>query len=83
MYFFVPGNDAFDELTDEQKIYIQWGEEKGYNKNYKCRIRPKWYHVSQTWRADAFLIRQAHLYPRMIINEKEHLSQILCIKCDS
>lgn len=83
VYFFVPGNDAFDELTDEQKIYIQWGEEKGYNKNYKCRIRPKWYHVSQTWRADAFLIRQAHLYPRMIINEKEHLSQILCIKCDS
>ena len=70
VYFFVPGNDAFDELTDEQKIYIQWGEEKGYNKNYKCRIRPKWYHVSQTWRADAFLIRQAHLYPRMIINEK-------------
>ena len=70
VYFFVPGNDAFDELTDEQKICIQWGEEKGYNKNYKCRIRPKWYHVSQTWRADAFLIRQAHLYPRMIINEK-------------
>lgn len=33
VYFFVPGNDAFDELTDEQKIYIQWGEEKGYNKN--------------------------------------------------
>ena len=44
-----------------------------YNKNYKCRIRPKWYHVSQTWRADAFLIRQAHLYPRMILNEKKAL----------
>lgn len=71
--FFAPGNGEFDTLTDEQKIYIQWGEEKGFNKNYKCRIRPKWYHVSQTWRADAFLIRQVHLYPRMILNEKKAL----------
>lgn len=53
--------------------YIQWGEGKGFNKNYKCRIRPRWYHVSQTWCADAFLIRQAHLYPRMILNEKKAL----------
>lgn len=49
------------------------GEEKGFNKNYKCRIRPKWYHVSQTWYADAFLIRQAHLYPRIILNDKKAL----------
>lgn len=73
VFFFAPGNVNVDELTDEQRIYIQWGEKKNYNKNYKCRIRPKWYHVSQTWRADAFLIRQAHLYPRMILNEKQAL----------
>lgn len=73
VFFFAPGNEDFDELTDEQRAYIQWGEGKGFNKNYKCRIRPKWYHVSQTWRADAFLIRQAHLYPRMILNEKQAL----------
>lgn len=73
VFFFAPGNEEFDSLTDEEKIYIRWGEEKGFNKNYKCRIRPKWYHVSQTWHADAFLIRQAHLYPRMILNEKKAL----------
>ncbi len=73
VFFFAPGSKEFNALTDEQKTYIQWGEEKGFNKNFKCRIRPKWYHVSQTWRADAFLIRQAHLYPRMILNEKEAL----------
>ncbi len=73
VFFFAPGNVNADELTDAQRTYIQWGEEKNYNKNYKCRIRPKWYHVSQTWRADAFLIRQAHLYPRMILNEKHAL----------
>ena len=73
VYFFAPGDKEFDALTDEQKVYIQWGEEKGFNKNYKCRIRPKWYYVSQTWCADAFLIRQAHLYPRMVLNEKKAL----------
>ena len=73
VFFFAPGNEEFDALTDEQKAYIQWGEGKGFNKNYKCRIRPRWYHVSQTWRADAFLIRQAHLYPRMILNEEKAL----------
>ena len=73
VFFFAPGNKEFDALTDEEKVYIQWGEEKGFNKNYKCRIRPKWYHVPQTWCADAFLIRQAHLYPRMILNEKKAL----------
>lgn len=73
VFFFAPGNKEFDALTDEEKVYIQWGEEKGFNKNYKCRIRPKWYHVSQTWCADAFLIRQAHLYPRMILNNRKAL----------
>ena len=73
VYFFAPGNIESDALTDEQRKYIQWGEEKGFNKNYKCRIRSKWYHVSQSWCADAFLIRQAHLYPRMILNEKQAL----------
>lgn len=73
VFFFSPGNEELDALSDEQKAYIYWGEEKGFNQNYKCRIRPKWYHVSQTWYADAFLIRQAHLYPRMILNEKKAL----------
>ena len=73
VFFFAPGNKEFDALTDEEKVYIQWGEEKGFNKNYKCRIRPKWYHVPQTWCADAFLIRQAHLYPRMILNNRKAL----------
>lgn len=71
--FFAPGNLDVEELTDAQVKYIKWGEEKGYNKNYKCRIRPKWYHVPQTWCADAFLIRQANLYPRMILNETRAL----------
>lgn len=73
VFFFAPGNRPFEELSTQQQNYIMWGESQGYNENYKCRIRPRWYHVSQTWCADAFLIRQANLYPRMILNRKKAL----------
>lgn len=73
VYFFEPGNLPFEELTDSQQKYIRWGEKQGYNKNYKCRIRPNWYHVSYTWWADAFLVRQANLYPKMVLNNKKAL----------
>lgn len=73
VFFFALENIDVEGLTEEQLRYIRWGESKGFNQNYKCRIRPKWYHVAQTWHADAFLIRQAHLYPRMILNEKNAL----------
>lgn len=73
VFLFAPGNAEPDTLTKNQKAYIRHGEEKGYSKNYKCRIRPKWYHVPPSWTADAFLIRQANLYPRMILNRKRAL----------
>lgn len=73
VFFFAPGNVEADDLSEAQLNYIQWGEGQGFHENYKCRIRPKWYHVPQTWRPDAFLIRQAHMYPRMVLNEKHVL----------
>ena len=65
---FTPGDKPMEELSESARTYIGWGESKGYNKNYKCRIRKRWYYVPVSWRADAFLIRQANLYPKMILN---------------
>ena len=65
---FAPGDHPREDLNENERSYIAWGESKGYNKNYKCRIRKRWYHVPSSWTADAFLIRQANLYPKMIIN---------------
>ena len=73
VYFFEPTDLPIDELPKFQRKYIQWGEAQEYNKNYKCRIRPRWYHVSYTWRAEAFLVRQANLYPKMVLNNKHAL----------
>lgn len=65
---FTPGDKPYEELSESARNYIAWGEGQGYNKNYKCRIRKRWYCVPMSWKADAFLIRQANLYPKMIIN---------------
>lgn len=73
VYFFEPADLPIDELPKSQRKYIQWGEAQEYNKNYKCRIRPRWYQVSYTWRAEAFLVRQANLYPKMVLNNKHAL----------
>ena len=73
VFFFAPENKDFDDLLDEEKSYIRLGEKKGFNTNYKCRIRPRWYYVPQSWHADAFMLCNAHLYPRMILNKREIL----------
>lgn len=65
---FMPGDLPLDQLSDSARQYIAWGEQQNYNKNYKCRIRKRWYVVPNSWIADAFLIRQANLYPKMILN---------------
>lgn len=65
---FMPDDLPVEELSKSAQDYIAWGESKGFNKNYKCRIRKRWYIVPNSWTADAFLIRQANLYPRMILN---------------
>ena len=68
VFIFMPGDLSLEQLSDSAKSYIDWGEKQGYSKNYKCRIRKRWYVVPTSWTADAFLIRQANLYPKMILN---------------
>lgn len=68
VYMFTPGDRPLEALSEGASRYIAWGEGKGYDKNYKCRIRKRWYHVPISWKADAFLIRQANLYPKMVLN---------------
>lgn len=59
------------DLTDDELAYIMLGESKGYNENYKCRIRAPWYRVSTSWKPDAFFYRQVGSFPRIVINEKQ------------
>ena len=58
-------------LPDELKEYITSGEEKGLNKGYKCRIRNRWYVVPSVWVPHAFMLRQVHHYPKIILNDAD------------
>jgi adenine-specific DNA-methyltransferase len=48
--------------------YIKDGQAKGYHEGYKCRIRDPWYQVPSIWIPDAFMLRQIHDYPKIIVN---------------
>lgn len=69
VFLFSPNDYPIEKLNKNAREYIQWGESQGFDKNYKCRIRKRWYHISETWYAEAFLIRHANLYTRIVINK--------------
>lgn len=61
----------FDQLPKAVREYVVDGEEKGLNKGYKCRIRKRWYVVPSVWIPQAFMLRQVHNYPKIILNEAD------------
>jgi adenine-specific DNA methylase len=65
-----------DELNDSvgARDYIDWGEENGIHKGYKCRIRDEWQIVPSQRISDALFIRRNNEYPKLIINEAEALT---------
>jgi len=39
------------------------------HKGYKCRIRNRWYIVPSVWIPQAFMLRQVHAYPKIVLND--------------
>lgn len=68
-YLLMPPNVAFDDLPELIKAYVLKGEGEGVNKGYKCSIRNRWYIVPSVWTPDAFMLRQVHAYPKIILNQ--------------
>jgi adenine-specific DNA-methyltransferase len=48
--------------------YILFGEAKNWHTGYKCRMRSPWYAVPSVWTPDAFMLRQVHGYPKLVLN---------------
>ncbi len=68
---FNPPENSIEGLPAPVKSYVLKGESEGKNKGYKCRIRKLWYVVPSVWIPDAFMLRQVHRYPKLILNETE------------
>lgn len=56
------------ELPTAARDYVAAGEAMNLNTGYKCRIRNRWYKVPSVWTPDAFMLRQVHAYPKIIVN---------------
>lgn len=59
----------FEELPQHIQAYVKKGEEEDWNTGYKCRIRKRWYIVPSLWVPDAFMLRQIHRYPKIVLNQ--------------
>jgi adenine-specific DNA-methyltransferase len=59
----------FDQLPKAASDYVSGGEGEGLHTGYKCRIRQRWYIVPSVWTPDAFMLRQVHGYPKIILNK--------------
>lgn len=68
-FLFNPPDIPLYSLPDSLQAYISSGEEKGCHKGYKCRIRNRWYVVPSVWTPQAFMLRQIHTYPKLILND--------------
>lgn len=68
-FLFTPPDLPPDQLPDSVRYYIADAEQRGIHTGYKCRIRERWYIVRPLWVPDAFMLRQVHSYPRLILNE--------------
>jgi adenine-specific DNA-methyltransferase len=67
-FLFTPDDIPLDRLPDSLQQYITLGERKEYHTGYKCRIRNRWYIVPSVWIPDAFMLRQVHAYPKLVLN---------------
>jgi adenine-specific DNA-methyltransferase len=70
-YLLMAPNVPRELLSDPLKTYILKGEEANYHKGYKCSIRTPWYVVPSVWNPEAFMLRQIHGYPKLILNQAE------------
>lgn len=48
--------------------YIAHAESHGAHRGYKCRIRKRWVDVPSVYTPDAFMFRQIHSYPLLVLN---------------
>jgi adenine-specific DNA-methyltransferase len=65
---------GYGDFPQEIKDYLKSGEAENIHRGYKCRIRKRWYDVPSIHTPDAFLFRQIHRYPLMVVNEAKATS---------
>jgi adenine-specific DNA-methyltransferase len=63
-----------ERLSQAEKTYVRRGEELGYARRYKCRVRSPWYRVPGVTTPDAFLTYMSDVVPRLCLNRAQVVS---------
>ena len=58
----------FEALPPQAQAYVRIGENADAHTGFKCRNRKLWYIPPSLWSPDAFLFRQIHAYPKIVVN---------------
>ena len=69
VFLFTPEDVEKSALETAQREYVEYGEGQGYHRGFKCRNRKHWYIVPQSWSPEAFMLRQIHRCPRIVLNK--------------
>lgn len=67
-FLFYPENLPLCELSPNVQDFIQTGVDAGVHLGYKCSIRKNWYIVPSVAVPDAFMLRQVHSFPKIVLN---------------
>jgi len=63
-----------ERLTSAEQTYIQRGEDLGYARRYKCRVRSPWFRVPGVMAPEAFLTYMSDVVPRLCLNRARVVS---------
>ena len=56
------------DIPERLRGYIAHGELEDVHKGYKCRVRKRWFDVPSIYVPNAFMFRQIHKYPLLVVN---------------
>lgn len=65
---------AAEAFPPEIRDYLASGEQEQIHLGYKCRIRRRWFDVPSIYVPAAFLFRQIHRYPLLVVNKAKTTS---------
>jgi adenine-specific DNA methylase len=67
-------NNLDKRIPKNVSRYLEYGMITHVNQGYKCSTRKEWYKVPSIWKPDAFMFRQIHDFPHLVINNADAVS---------
>lgn len=61
----------FENMPREVERYLSIGLEQKLHERFKCRTRKCWYEVPSVYASPVAMLKRAHNYPRLVLNEAE------------